>query len=207
MWYGIDRQNTQNCLGFFYVGLHFCDWRSGIYRIEFRSAVDWGSAGTVVNYDKLTYAGNLKNLVSLRDNSKHVFIRGDINDKAALAYNLAKHQPRAIVHFAAESHVDRSIIGPEEFIKTNVEGTFHLLEAALTYWKALPAEQREGFRFLHVSTDEVYGSLGPADSPFTESTPNAPNSPYAAAKAASDHFVRALSPHLWAAYGHDELLE
>ena len=149
------------------------------------------SDGKVVNYDKLTYAGNLKNLVSLRDNSKHVFIRGDINDKAALADALAKHQPQAIVHFAAESHVDRSIVGPEEFIKTNVEGTFHLLEAALAYWKALPAEQREGFRFLHVSTDEVYGSLGPADPPFTESTSNAPNSPYAASKAASDHFVRA----------------
>jgi dTDP-glucose 4,6-dehydratase len=147
--------------------------------------------GKVVNYDKLTYAGNMKNLASLENNSKHVFIRGDINDRAALADTLAKYQPRAVVHFAAESHVDRSIVGPEEFIKTNVEGTFHLLDASLTYWKTLAAEQRARFRFLHVSTDEVYGSLGANDRPFTESTPYAPNSPYAASKAASDHFVRA----------------
>jgi dTDP-glucose 4,6-dehydratase len=149
------------------------------------------SEGKVVNYDKLTYAGNLKNLASLENNPKHVFVRGDINDTGALADTLAKYQPRAVVHFAAESHVDRSILGPEEFIKTNVEGTFHVLEASLAYWKTLAAEPRERFRFLHVSTDEVYGSLGADDPPFSETTPYAPNSPYAASKAASDHFVRA----------------
>jgi dTDP-glucose 4,6-dehydratase len=149
------------------------------------------SSGKVINFDKLTYAGNLKNLISLRQEARHVFVRGDINDAELLTKTLARYQPQAIVHFAAESHVDRSILGPEEFIRTNVEGTFHLLEAALAYWKSLPVQRREGFRFLHVSTDEVYGSLGPADPPFTEATPYAPNSPYSASKAASDHFVRA----------------
>ncbi len=110
-----------------------------------------------INYDKLTYAGNLKNLISLQSDPRHVFIRGDVNDAEALAETLVKYQPEAIVHFAAESHVDRSILGPEEFIRTNVTGTFHLLEAALAYWKLLPDKRRERFRFLHVSTDEVYG--------------------------------------------------
>jgi len=149
------------------------------------------SVGKIINYDKLTYAGNLKNLISLQNNPRHVFVRGDINDAEVLAETLARYQPEAIVHFAAESHVDRSILGPEEFIKTNVTGTFHLLEAALAHWRLLPAQRRERFRFLHVSTDEVYGSLGPSDPPFTEATPYAPNSPYSASKAASDHFVRA----------------
>jgi dTDP-glucose 4,6-dehydratase len=149
------------------------------------------SVGKIINYDKLTYAGNLKNLISLQNNPRHVFVRGDINDAEVLAETLARYQPEAIVHFAAESHVDRSILGPEEFIRTNVAGTFHLLEAALAHWRLLPAQRRERFRFLHVSTDEVYGSLGPSDPPFTEATPYAPNSPYSASKAASDHFVRA----------------
>lgn len=149
------------------------------------------TVGKIINYDKLTYAGNLKNLISLQNNPRHVFVRGDINDAEVLAETLARYQPEAIVHFAAESHVDRSILGPEEFIKTNVAGTFHLLEAALAHWRLVPAQRRERFRFLHVSTDEVYGSLGPSDPPFTEATPYAPNSPYSASKAASDHFVRA----------------
>jgi dTDP-glucose 4,6-dehydratase len=149
------------------------------------------SAGEIINYDKLTYAGNLKNLAGLQHDPRHIFVRGDINDAQALTEALAKYQPEAIVHFAAESHVDRSIAGPAEFIKTNVGGTFQLLEAALAYWRSLPAGRREGFRFVHVSTDEVYGSLGPADPPFTETTAYAPNSPYSASKAASDHFVRA----------------
>ncbi len=150
-----------------------------------------GAGGTVVNYDKLTYAGNLKNLASLQNEPKHVFVRGDVNDVNALAETLTRYQPQAVVHFAAESHVDRSISGPEEFITTNVGGTFHLLEASLAYWKSLAARQREQFRFLHVSTDEVYGSLGPTDPAFTETTSYAPSSPYSASKAASDHFVRA----------------
>lgn len=145
----------------------------------------------VVNVDKLTYAGNLDNLVSLQGDTRHVFIRADICDTERMADVLDKHRPRAIVHFAAESHVDRSIHGPGAFVETNVRGTFSLLEAARTYWGALPAAEKEAFRFLHVSTDEVYGSLGPDDAPFTETTPYAPNSPYSASKAASDHLVRA----------------
>ena len=145
----------------------------------------------VVNFDKLTYAGNLHNLDSLRGDPRHVFVRGDIRDRAALKQALERHRPRAIVHFAAESHVDRSILGPAEFIDTNIVGTWNLLEEARAYWAALPGAEQEAFRFLHVSTDEVYGSLGPADPAFTESTPYAPNSPYAASKAASDHLVRA----------------
>ena len=145
----------------------------------------------VVNFDKLTYAGNLHNLDSLRGDPRHVFVRGDIRDRAALKQALERYRPRAIVHFAAESHVDRSILGPAEFIDTNIVGTWNLLEEARAYWAALPGAEQEAFRFLHVSTDEVYGSLGPADPAFTESTPYAPNSPYAASKAASDHLVRA----------------
>jgi dTDP-glucose 4,6-dehydratase len=145
----------------------------------------------VVNLDKLTYAGNLHNLDSLRGDARHVFVRGDIRDRALLKQALERHRPRAIAHFAAESHVDRSILGPAEFIDTNIVGTWNLLEEARAYWAALPGGERDAFRFLHVSTDEVYGALGPADPAFTESTPYAPNSPYAASKAASDHLVRA----------------
>ena len=145
----------------------------------------------VVNLDKLTYAGNLSNLDSLRNDPRHIFVQGDIGDTATIAALLREHQVRAIVHFAAESHVDRSIHGPAAFIETNVNGTFGLLEAARGYWSALPEPQKADFRFLHVSTDEVYGTLGPNDPPFTETTPYAPNSPYSASKAASDHLVRA----------------
>ena len=145
----------------------------------------------VVNLDKLTYAGNLHNLDSLRGDSRHVFLRGDICDRALVKQALERHRPRAIVHFAAESHVDRSILGPAEFIDTNIVGSWNLLEEARAYWSALPGGERDAFRFLHVSTDEVYGSLDPAAPAFTESTAFAPNSPYAASKAASDHLVRA----------------
>ena len=155
--------------------------------------LDWleqhGSA--VVNLDKLTYAGNLRNLASLKGDERHVFVRGDIADRALISRLLSEHEPEAIVHFAAESHVDRSIHGPGEFIDTNVVGTFALLEEARAYWSQLPSDRRSSFRFLHVSTDEVYGSLIPNDPPFTERTPYAPNSPYAASKAGSDHLVRA----------------
>ena len=146
---------------------------------------------SVVNVDKLTYAGNLENLVALEGDSRHVFVRGDIGDRALIDQLLAEHRPRAVVHFAAESHVDRSIHGPGEFIRTNIDGTFTLLEAVRGYWSALNKEGQEGFRFLHVSTDEVYGTLGPADAAFTETTAYAPNSPYSATKAGSDHLVRA----------------
>jgi dTDP-glucose 4,6-dehydratase len=155
--------------------------------------LDWlaGSSEAVVNFDKLTYAGNLDNLVSLKDDARHHFVRGDICDKDAVLALLEKHQPRAIVHFAAESHVDRSIHGPGEFITTNINGPFALLEAARAYHGRLAGPLKDAFRFLHVSTDEVYGSLGPLDAPFTETTAYAPNSPYSASKAASDHLVRA----------------
>jgi dTDP-glucose 4,6-dehydratase len=145
----------------------------------------------VVNLDKLTYAGNLGNLATLRDDPRHVFVRGDIGDRALVDDLLARHAPRAVVNFAAESHVDRSIRGPAPFIETNVVATFTLLDAVRTWWAKRPADARTGFRFLHVSTDEVYGTLGPSDPPFTESTAYAPNSPYSASKAASDHLVRA----------------
>ena len=155
--------------------------------------LDWiANVGTpVVNLDKLTYAGNLENLASLHDDPRHIFVRGDICDRALIDELLQHYKPRATIHFAAESHVDRSIHGPGEFIRTNVEGTFTLLEAARTLWGSLPAEEKDNFRFLHVSTDEVYGSLGPSDAPFTERHPYEPNSPYSASKAASDHLVRA----------------
>ena len=155
--------------------------------------LDWlkNSDEPVLNLDKLTYAGNLKNLSSLNRDPRHVFVQGDIVDRALIKKLLDQYRPRAIVNFAAESHVDRSIHGPEDFIQTNVVGTFHLLEEARHYWSALPAAEQSAFRFLHVSTDEVYGSLGPDDAPFTETTPYAPNSPYSASKASSDHLVRA----------------
>ncbi|MCA1978456.1 MAG: dTDP-glucose 4,6-dehydratase [Thiobacillus sp.] len=145
----------------------------------------------VLNLDKLTYAGNPESLASLAGDARHVLVQGDIGDRALVARLLATHRPRAVLNFAAESHVDRSIHGPEDFIQTNVVGTFHLLEEARAYWQGLPAAEQAAFRFLHVSTDEVYGSLGPDDAPFTETTPYAPNSPYSASKAASDHLVRA----------------
>ncbi|KFL36617.1 dTDP-glucose 4,6-dehydratase [Arenimonas donghaensis] len=144
----------------------------------------------VVNLDALTYAGNLDTLSSLDGNDRHVFVQGDIGDRALVDRLLAEHRPQAIVNFAAESHVDRSIDGPAAFVQTNVVGTFGLLEAAREYFKALDAGARAAFRFLHVSTDEVYGSLGD-EGKFTEDTPYAPNSPYSASKAASDHLVRA----------------
>ena len=146
---------------------------------------------SIVNLDKLTYAGNLRNLDSLSGDARHVFVRGDVCDRELVGRLLATHRPRAIVHFAAESHVDRSIRGPAEFIQTNVVGTFALLEEARAYWGALPQGESERFRLLHVSTDEVYGSLGPDDAAFTEAARYAPNSPYAASKAAADHLVRA----------------
>jgi dTDP-glucose 4,6-dehydratase len=145
----------------------------------------------IVNLDALTYAGNRDTLASLDGDDRHVFVEGDIGDRALVASLLAEHRPEAIVNFAAESHVDRSIDGPAAFIQTNVVGTLALLECARDYWKALPAAEREAFRFLHVSTDEVYGSLGDTGA-FTEETPYAPNSPYSASKAASDHLVRAF---------------
>ncbi len=148
-------------------------------------------SASIVNLDKLTYAGNLHNLESLAAAGRYEFVRGDIGDRELMRQLLEKQQPAAIVHFAAESHVDRSIRGPEDFIRTNIDGTFALLEETRAFWNALPDAERETFRFLHVSTDEVYGSLGPDDPPFSETTPYSPNSPYAASKAASDHLVRA----------------
>ena len=145
----------------------------------------------VINLDKLTYAGNLETLASLQGDTRHVFVQGDIGDAALVSRLLAEHRPRAVVNFAAESHVDRSIHGPEDFIQTNIVGTFHLLESVRAYWGGLPGAEREAFRFLHVSTDEVYGSLGKDDPAFTENHRYEPNSPYSASKAASDHLVRA----------------
>src|SRR5690606_23004684 len=145
----------------------------------------------IVNLDLLTYAGNPDTLMSLEGNPDHVFVQGDIGDRELVSRLLKQHQPDAIVNFAAESHVDRSIDGPAEFVQTNVVGTLGLLECTRDYWRDLPPEHKDAFRFLHVSTDEVYGSLG-AEGKFTETTPYAPNSPYSASKAASDHLVRAF---------------
>ena len=155
--------------------------------------LDWLAQGDepVLNVDALTYAGNTENLASLEGDPRHVLVRGDICDRALLDRLLAEHRPRAVVHFAAESHVDRSIHGPAEFIRTNVQGTFTLLEAARAFWAARPADEKAAFRFLHVSTDEVYGSLAKEDAAFCESDTYEPNSPYSASKAASDHLVRA----------------
>jgi len=147
---------------------------------------------SVISLDKLTYAGNLENLASLGGNPRHTFVRGDISDAELVARLLAEHKPLAIVNFAAESHVDRSIHGPAEFIQTNIVGTFNLLEATRAYWNGLGENDKESFRFLHVSTDEVYGSLSPTDPAFTETKQYEPNSPYSASKAASDHLVRAF---------------
>jgi dTDP-glucose 4,6-dehydratase len=145
----------------------------------------------VINLDKLTYAGNLDNLAAVADRQNYIFVHGDIADTTLLTALLDQHQPRAIINFAAESHVDRSIQGPADFVDTNVTGTFKLLDAAYTFWQKLTGEDKAQFRFLHVSTDEVYGSLGPLDPPFSETSPYQPNSPYSASKAAADHLVRA----------------
>ena len=155
--------------------------------------LDWlaESEEPVLNFDALTYAGNLETLATVMDDPRHVFVQGNICERELLDGVLEKYQPRIIVHFAAESHVDRSIHGPGEFIRTNVEGTFALLEAARAYWNRLNAAEKESFRFLHVSTDEVYGSLSADAAPFTETHPYQPNSPYSASKAASDHLARA----------------
>ena len=155
--------------------------------------LDWlaQSDETVINLDKLTYAGNLENLISLQNDSRHIFVQGDICDFELVSDLLKKYQPRAIIHFAAESHVDRSILDSSEFMQTNVNGTFTLLESARKYWITLDEDRKQAFRFHHVSTDEVYGSLEPTDLPFTETNLYQPNSPYSASKAASDHLVRA----------------
>lgn len=155
--------------------------------------MDWlaQSDEPVLNLDKLTYAGNLQNLASLEGDSRHVFVQGDIGDKALVSSLLQQYRPRAILNFAAESHVDRSISGPDDFIQTNIVGTFNLLEATRGWWMSLPEQEKQDFRFLHVSTDEVYGSLTPDAPAFTETHPYEPNSPYSASKAASDHLVRA----------------
>lgn len=155
--------------------------------------LDWlaQEGEAVVNLDALTYAGNLENLAAVQDDARYRFVRGDIGDRAVVDALLTEYRPRAVINFAAESHVDRSIHGPEAFVQTNVVGTFHLLESVRAYWGELGNSDKTDFRFLHVSTDEVYGSLGPTDAPFTETTPYAPNSPYSASKAASDHLVRA----------------
>jgi dTDP-glucose 4,6-dehydratase len=155
--------------------------------------LDWcaQSDESIINLDKLTYAGNLDTLKSLSKNIRHIFVKGDIGDKALVSSLLAQYQPRAVINFAAESHVDRSISGPAEFIQTNVVGTFNLLESVRSYWLELSEADKSAFRFLHVSTDEVYGTLSLTDAPFSESNSYEPNSPYAASKAASDHLVRA----------------
>ncbi len=155
--------------------------------------LDWLAASPepVVNLDALTYAGNLHNLDTLRGDARHLFVQGDIGNRALLDRLLAQHRPRAVLHFAAESHVDRSIHGPGDFMRTNVLGTFALLESVRAYWRDLDGDARSAFRFLHVSTDEVYGSLAPDAAAFDEKHPYEPNSPYSASKAASDHLVRA----------------
>jgi len=150
-----------------------------------------GSDESIVNLDKLTYAGNLANLDALKSDPRHVFVQGDIGDRALVSKLLAEYKPRAVLNFAAESHVDRSIHGPGDFIDTNIVGTFNLLESVRAYWQDLPEVEKLAFRFLHVSTDEVYGTLSATDAPFAETNAYEPNSPYSASKAASDHLVRA----------------
>ena len=149
------------------------------------------AAEPLVNIDALTYAGNKENLSKVEQHPGYAFVRGDIENQALISSLFDRYQPRAVLHFAAESHVDRSIIGPKEFIRTNILGTFNLLQCAYSYWKSLSADSAKNFRFLHISTDEVYGSLGPHDPAFTETTAYQPNSPYSASKASSDHLVRA----------------
>ena len=155
--------------------------------------LDWiaNENSPVINLDKLTYAGNVRNLSGLKGDLRHIFAKGDINDRALVGKLFNEYKPCSIVNFAAESHVDRSIHGPKDFIETNVNGTFQLLEESRAYWEGLAGDEKAAFRFFHISTDEVYGSIKPDDVPFTETTPYAPNSPYSASKAASDHLVRA----------------
>ena len=164
---------------------------AGFIGVNFVRSTLEATGEAIVNLDKLTYAGNRRSLEALSGDPRHVFVQGDIADRAAVRALLERHRPRAIVHFAAESHVDRSIAGPAAFVQTNVVGTFSLLEEARAFWESLPGAERDAFRFLHVSTDEVYGSLGAADPAFRETTAYAPNSPYAASKAAADHLARA----------------
>jgi dTDP-glucose 4,6-dehydratase len=167
-----------------FIGSNFIlDW--------FAQAASDGAIRPLVNLDKLTYAGNPANLESLAQNPDYTFVHGDICDPTLVSELFARHQPSAILHFAAESHVDRSIAGPEAFLRTNIDGTFTLLQAARAYYDTLSPDRQQSFRFLHVSTDEVYGTLSPTDPAFSETTPYAPNSPYAASKASSDHLVRA----------------
>lgn len=155
--------------------------------------LEWLARGQerLINFDKLTYAGNLENLAEVHTDERYTFVRGDIGDASAVSALLDMYKPRALINFAAESHVDRSINSPADFVETNVAATFRLLEATRSYWQSLPADRRGAFRFLHISTDEVYGSLDSGDSAFRETNQYQPNSPYAASKAASDHFVRA----------------
>jgi dTDP-glucose 4,6-dehydratase len=179
-----------------FIGSNFVlDWISETGRSRRPASRDISSSlyvsGTVVNLDKLTYAGNLNNLMSLKGDARHIFVHGDIADRPLVRQLLAQHRPTAIVNFAAESHVDRSIHAPGEFIQANVVGVYALLEETRAYWQGLGGAAQNAFRFLHVSTDEVYGTLGPADPAFTEQTAYAPNSPYAASKAGADHLVRA----------------
>lgn len=170
---------------------HLVTGGAGFIGSNFVLAQRQSAKARVVNLDLLTYAANPAHLEALAQDEGYVFIRGDIGDRALVARILETYRPEAVLNFAAESHVDRSITGPAAFIQTNVVGTFHLLEEVRRYWQELPPASREAFRFLHVSTDEVYGTLGPEDPPFSEVTPYAPNSPYSASKAASDHLVRA----------------
>ena len=165
---------------------------AGFIGANFVYAALKAGGSSVVNLDKLTYAGNLENLAALADNPRHIFVKGDIGDRHLVAELLQTHRPAAIINFAAESHVDRSISAPDDFIQTNMVGTFNLLQEARNYWQNLQGEARSAFRFLHVSTDEVYGSLEKDDPPFSETTAYAPNSPYSASKAASDHLARAF---------------
>jgi dTDP-glucose 4,6-dehydratase len=185
--------NVSRCFGRLIqeLGLILVTGSAGFIGSNF--VLDWlaGNDEPVVSLDKLTYAGNLENLASLKADPRHVFVQGDIADSDLVAGLLSSHAVRAVVNFAAESHVDRSIHGPEDFIQTNIVGTFRLLEAVRHFWISLPGEQKADFRFLHVSTDEVYGSLSASEPAFTEHHPYEPNSPYSASKAASDHLVRA----------------
>ena len=165
-----------------------------------------GSGDRVINLDKLTYAGNLENLQQIRSHPDHVFVRGGIEDNDVVGQLLAKFRPTAVVNFAAESHVDRSIHGPEEFVLTNLLGTFRILDTCLKHWRTLKGQARDSFRFLQVSTDEVYGSLSADEPGFREQTPYSPNSPYSASKAGADHLVRAYF-HTYVAGHHHELLQ
>ncbi|GHV54018.1 dTDP-glucose 4,6-dehydratase [Deltaproteobacteria bacterium] len=176
---------------------YFVTGGAGFIGSHFVTGARRKKSARIINLDALTYAGNLDNLLELQNDADHIFVRGDIGDAALVRRLLAGHAPDAVIHFAAESHVDRSILDPEAFIRTNVLGTATLLRESLSYWEKLPPAKRETFRFLHVSTDEVFGSLQPGDAPFSETTAYAPKSPYSASKAGSDHLARAF----YATYG------